>query len=334
MKRLHSLESRLSCLFFLLVSIPVTAQDEAKPPKPVDAPAVTTKFTLPEHALYPESLAYDPKTGRYFLSSLGQSRILCLEKDGTRHDFPVPAAAELASSVGMKVDAGRRRLWVCHGRYVLHEKHDELPARTGVLVLDLDEPKVVRSWSFPQKSDYHIFNDLALAADGTAYATTTLMGKVYHLDAESGEAEVILDLGDEGHNNGIALDPEGKTLFLVTGRTLSRLDLATRELAPLALPPGEGPGGDGLYWYDGSLVVVLPHSKRVARYFLNEARTAATRAETLVEGRSDWNYPTTGLLQGDAFLVVATSYASGFQRVEGAEQHGDVLIGSVSLKTE
>lgn len=334
MKRLHRFESRLSCLFFLLVALPATAQDEAEAPEPVDVPAVAVKFTLPEHALYPESLAYDPKTERYFLSSLGQSRILCLEKDGTRRDLPLPPGVELASSVGMKVDAGRRRLWVCHGRYVLHEKHDELPARTGVLVLDLDEPRVVRSWSFVQKSDYHIFNDLALAADGTAYATTTLMGKVYHLDAESGEAEVILDLGDEGHNNGIALDPEGRTLFLVTGRMLSRLDLATRELAKLTLPPGEGPGGDGLYFYDGSLLVVLPHAKRIARYFLNEARTAATRAETLVAGRSDWDYPTTGLLLGDELLVVATSYASGFQRAEGTEQHGDVSICSVPLQSE
>jgi sugar lactone lactonase YvrE len=52
-------------------------------------------------------------------------------------------------------------------------EHDELPARTGVLRFDIDEGKRIHAWSFPQESDYHIFNDLVVGPKGEVYATTT-----------------------------------------------------------------------------------------------------------------------------------------------------------------
>ncbi len=319
-------------LFFVLLpslaATPCAEGDEPEEAKP--AKGSVLKFTLPEHDLFPESIAFDPVSECYFLSSLGQSRIIRIKKDGSYEDFVATSDEGLLSSVGMKVDARRRALWVCYGRYSLHANQD-LPAETGLLEYDLEKGTLTHRWSFPQASSYHIFNDLALGAGGEVYATTTLIGKVYKVTPKSRVIEPILKLKPGGHNNGITLDPKGNYLFLTIDRSISRLNLTSGELTGLKMPRGEGMGVDGLYFYEGSLVAVMPRFNRVVRYFLDESLTTVELAKTLIQGHADFAYPTTGVIVGNKLVLVATSFADRPRKPDSGEQHGDVLIYELAL---
>jgi sugar lactone lactonase YvrE len=215
---------------------------------------LTLKFTIPEHDLYPENIAYDAISGSYFLGSLSHSRIIRIQDDGSYKDFVSSPETGLLSSVGMKVDLRQRVLWVCTGRFTLLADYDAAPAVTGVLKFNIDDGTLIGKWMLDQESDYHIFNDLALASSGDVYATTTMLGRVYRFPAEGDDMELVLQLDEGGHNNGIALDRDEKHLFLTIDRTIHKLDLESQEMIELAVPEDAALGTDGLYFYNNSLI--------------------------------------------------------------------------------
>lgn len=298
-------------------------------------------FTIPEHDLYPENVAYDSRSGDYFVSSMSHSRILRVHADGSYEEFVHGPAPGMEGTIGMKADAARRRLWVCSGRYTVFGGAEDKPARTGVLLFDLDDGTLIRSWLVDQPSPAHIFNDLVVAANGDVYATSTLFGKVYRISVDGegsaggegpgGEAmEIVLDT-PESHNNGITLGPDERYLFVTLGRSINRLDLKTGVLVELSVPHDADIGTDGLYYYDGSLIIVRPRYRQVARLYLNEALDSVYYVEPLADDSDGLVYPTTGVVAGDAFAFVATSYADVARNADSARQHDDVVIRTVSL---
>jgi hypothetical protein len=292
------------------------------------------KFTIPENDLYPENIAYDEVTGDYFLGSMSRSRIIRIRDDGSYGDFVSSPDSALTSSIGMKVDARRRALWVCTGRFSLFADYDTAPAKTGVLQFDIDDGTLKNSWLIEQETDYHIFNDVALSSNGDAYATTTLLGRVYRIPAEGGDMELLLQLDEGRHNNGIAVGADEKHVFLTVDRSISRLDLETRVLTELDVSEQGALGTDGLYVYGNSLVAVKPRFKQICQIFLADSGKAAERVEVLAQDHEDFAYPTTGVIVGDRLVFVATSYANVPRNTESAEQHPDVLIYEIELKTD
>ncbi len=292
------------------------------------------KFTIPEHDLFPENIAFDPVSRDYFLGSMGQSRILRIHPDGSYEDFVSGADTGLLSSIGMKVDAKRRVLWVCSGRFSLFADYDIAPARTGLVKFNVDDGTAVSHWMIDQDSDYHIFNDLTVAANGDVYATTTLLGRVYRWPADADTMELVLQLEAGRHNNGIVLGNDGKYLFMTVDRSIYRMELGTQNLIEITVPDDGALGTDGLYTCGNSLVSVKPRFKRIVQIFLNGDATAADRVVVLADGHEDFAYPTTGVIVGDKLVFVATSYANIPRVPDSVEQHGDVLIYEVTLETE
>jgi hypothetical protein len=304
---------------------PFDSSGQARAQAHVQSPGAEILFTIPEHDLYPENIAFDPRSGDYFLGSMGQSRILRIHPDGSYEDFVAGLEPVLQTTVGMKVDAQRRFLWVCTGRYTLFGGEAGAPSRTGVLLFNLDDGELLQSWLVDQPDPGHIFNDIALAPNGDAYVTTTLFGQVYRIRPDAEEMELLLDV-PENQTNGITLDPEGRYLFFTLGRTISRLDLRTRELTEIPVPDDAGAGTDGMYFLDGALVVLKPRLGQIARLVLNESLEGVERVEVLAQGDPSFVYPTTGVLVGDDLVFVATSYANVPRNVRSREQHPDVLI--------
>jgi hypothetical protein len=300
-------------------------------PPQQQAPSLQLLFTIPEHDLYPENVAFDPASGDYFLSSMGQSRILRIHPDGSYEDFARGLEPELQSSVGMKVDARRRRLWVCSGWWTLFGGSVEAPLRTGVLLFDLDSGELVKSWLIEQPSAGHIFNDLTLASNGDAYVTTTLFGRIYRVSPQMEAMELVLET-PESHNNGITLGPVGRYLFFTLDREISRLDRETGEVIQVQVP-GEGAlGSDGLYFVDGSLISVKPRYEQIVRLHLNDAMDGVDRVEVLADDPDMLAYPTTGVIVEDHLVFVATSYADVPRNPGATDQHGDVRILQVPIR--
>lgn len=292
------------------------------------------KFVIPEHDLYPESIAYDPVSGDYFLGSMSGPRILRIHSDGSYSDFLGGDADGLEGLVGLKADPTRRVLWACSGRYTVYGGNRTDSPRTGVFQFDLDSGEAIASHTEPQESPYHICNDLALSPAGDAYITTTLIGRLYHASPDLSEMRTLHQLDEGSNNNGVTLGgPRGGRLFIAIDRGIWRYELATGAFTAVDVPADAGlVGPDGVYYSDGSLVVVQPRASQVVRLDLDDTETRVTGAIVLAEGLPDFAYPTTGVLVGDTLVFVASSYADVPRQPGVADQHGDVFIHAVAIR--
>jgi hypothetical protein len=93
----------------------------------------TTAFVIHERDLAPEGIAYDPVDKKLYVSSLSKHKIVCVNHDGSVNDFKTSGQDGLGDTLGMKVDARRRILWVVSDMFAA----GAADARSGVYQYDL-----------------------------------------------------------------------------------------------------------------------------------------------------------------------------------------------------
>src|SRR5258708_10621413 len=71
-------------------------------------------FRIPQKDLITESIAYDPKTKSFFVSSVRKRKILRIDARGQVHDF---VTHDLSATGGLAVDSERRVLWASSSVY-------------------------------------------------------------------------------------------------------------------------------------------------------------------------------------------------------------------------
>jgi hypothetical protein len=275
----------------------------------------TVAFELAERDLFPESIAFDPADGAYYVGSMVKRKIVRVAADGTATDF-VPSKHEgLWDVLGMKIDPQRRELWLAtcnlgaNERPPMIDPEPESAGRTAVYRYDLRTAALIRRYE-PQSPPARLcFNDLVLTPDGSVLLSSG-PGGVWRI-AEGGSAAELLTPADGMLGNGIAVSDDGATIWLaVHDRGIVAIDRAT--MAARVLPVPEGPhlmGIDGLYTHDGTLVGVQNGTKvpRIVRATLSSDGKTVERVEILEEDDPRFAVPTTGVLVDDALVYVATS---------------------------
>ena len=93
---------------------------------------------LDDPGLHPEGVAIDPATGRVFVSSVRQQRVVEIAADGGVRDF-LPNSVGLDAVLGLAVDSARRLLWVTTGEVPEQQREplaaEELPLGLRLLVI-------------------------------------------------------------------------------------------------------------------------------------------------------------------------------------------------------
>src|SRR5688572_1103736 len=69
-------------------------------------------FTIPDTAFHAEGVGFDARSGRWFVGSVRQRRIVAVDAVGVVRDFAPAGSEGLAGVFGMAVDSARRMLWV------------------------------------------------------------------------------------------------------------------------------------------------------------------------------------------------------------------------------
>jgi hypothetical protein len=130
-------------------------------------PAVHTStpaFTGRDASLIPEGIAFDPRSGAFFLGSIARRKIVRIDLSSG----PSPGRVEerdlvatgLGGVLGLEVDSGRRLLWAAHnpvGRAARRE------GRAMLSAFDVDSGALVREVGL---TGAHLFNDVAKTAAG------------------------------------------------------------------------------------------------------------------------------------------------------------------------
>lgn len=283
-----------------------------RPPAAAPTPVTTGRaFVLTERDLLPESMAFDPATGSFFVGSMHRRKIVRRGPDGRVSDWAGPAQG-LWSILGIKLDPRAGELWAnsCN-------MGDELPmtppdsatvGRGALLRLRLADGAVIGRYEPPAAARPICFNDLALSRDGDVYVTAG-PGGLWRLAHGSNRLERILD-DSTRWLNGIATAPDG-TLY-VADDSLGPLlvDRATGRWRQLAARPGAAVRGiDGLYVHRGALLWIQNgvEPARVVVAPLDADGSRLRELRVLESGHPDYAVPTTGVVVGDTLFYIATA---------------------------
>ncbi|MBN2000007.1 SMP-30/gluconolactonase/LRE family protein [candidate division KSB1 bacterium] len=262
-------------------------------------------FTIPEKDLIPEGITYDPVDRCFYLGSLQKFKIIKIDAGGNISDFRVSRQDGLVPVLGMKVDAGRRILWVVTSYgFQRAGLPSGLLGTSGVFKYDLVEKKLLKKYMLPPK-ERHFLNDLTLDSTGTVYVTDWAKPAIYYISAGEDEIKKFCDLPRSP--NGIDISPDGKKLF-VAGSGIGVLDILSKRFTEFPHPPGSLLSGDGLYYYKNSLIAVQNADLgKISRFYLDENQEKIVAKQLLEAYHPLFDIPTTGVIVENLFFFIANS---------------------------
>jgi sugar lactone lactonase YvrE len=298
---------KASLLFALAISCSLAAGLDKYVPSSV-------AFTLEEKDLIPEGIAHDPRTGRFFLSSIFKEKVVAVDASGKSSDFIPSGRDGVMESLGLKIDEKNRRLWVMSNKTVADRR------LSAVHVFNADSGYLIKKFVLDQKEP-QLFNDLVLLRDGSAYITDTDAYRIYFVPADLSRLELFLP-SDELLNaaNGIAASPDGEILYVAALKHIILVDLRAKTMRPIGNPSAFPDSGiDGLYYHRGGLVAVVNGVKtlkdvHLARFALCSDGREIQGRTIIDQGNPLFNIPTTAVMTGDDLYCLAGTSLDVFLR--------------------
>jgi hypothetical protein len=276
----------------------------------------TVAYTLRERDLAPEGIAYDPLDKFFYVSSISKHKIVRLALDGSATDFKSSGQDGLGETLGMKVDAKRRYLWVTSDSFA----GDPKGSRFALYQYDLNTGALRFKHAAANIAEGFL-NDIALNSKGEAFTTNTSTGEVFRASPDRGGLELFLPRDSVGQANGIALSPDDKVLFVAGWIGVARVDIATKRFKLLSKPLNISDAGlDGLYFYKGALIGIQNpdlHPSRVVRFVLNPQWDTITSAEVLETYSPLAELPTTGTIVGDSLYFMGNTQIDKMKEHDG-----------------
>ncbi|HEX2234370.1 MAG TPA: hypothetical protein VHG69_13505 [Thermoleophilaceae bacterium] len=269
----------------------------------------TRVYTLPANAGNPEGVAFNRRTGAFYVSearpgSDGQSGRVWRGtlRDPTLEEFLPPDPARPAS-VGLKVHRGR--LYIAGGQ------------EGTVEVRRLSDKSLVARFALCEGC---FVNDLAVARNGDVFATESLQAPqvIYRIpassvDAGGGPVDPItvtppVTPAAGFNDNGIVLTRRDRFAIFVQSNTgkLFRLNTRTRQTREITVSGGELTNGDGLVLRGRTLYVVRNQNELIAKAKLNGRLTRARVVKQVTD--PTFEDPTTAALARGRLLVVNSDF--------------------------
>lgn len=252
--------SRLAlALVFVIASLAGLATAAYGAPRPAE-------YSLPGNAVFPEGVAFQDRTGYFFVSSTQDGTIFRGHvEDEAASVFLAGGLAGRTAATGLKVDE-EGRLFVSG-------------AGTGrMFVYDTASGALLASFQTTRTPTF--VNDVAVAKDGSAYFTDSLSPFLYRVfwNGSTWAMEEWLTFTGTplayvaGFNvNGVVATPDGKYLLVVQSNTgkLFRIAVDSKQVMEVDLGGGSVPAGDGLLLKGHRLYVVQNAFNRIAEVQLS-----------------------------------------------------------------
>jgi sugar lactone lactonase YvrE len=269
-------------------------------------------FTLPERDLLTEGIAYDPRTGAFFVGSVHHRKIVRVDRSGRVAEFIASARDGLWAPLGMRADSARGLLWVATAALPQMVGYDTADAgRSGLYAFDLATGALRRRYLVPRDGSAHALGDVVITRAGDVYASDSRAPAIYRVRAGADTLEEFVRSPLLLSAQGMAFDRTGQIMYLADySRGILRVDLATRDIQPM--PAADGVltlGIDGLYAVGDALIGVqngvAPY--RVVRLHLDREGRRVVAADVLERARPDYAEPTLGVVVGRALYYMANS---------------------------
>jgi sugar lactone lactonase YvrE len=273
--------------------------------------------SLGDSTLLAEDLAWDAAARRFLVSSIHRRKIVSVDTTGVVRDFVAPGTAGAWGFYGLAVDAPRGLLWASSAAGP--ESDVNAPAdsgRTALIAFRLANAKLARRVELRRTADRQVLGDITVGPDGTVYASESLGGAVYRLQAHADTLETLVRPGSFRSPQEPVLSRDGKTLYVPDySRGVAAVNLATKSVRWPAKPYTLASGGiDGLTRGGDRLIAVQngqsPH--RVLELSLDSRGDAITEWRVLEQGSPRLGEPNHGVVVGRNFWFIGDS---GWDRV-------------------
>jgi len=285
-------------------------------------PAGTASEAFEIQADYPmpEALAHDSGTGRTFVGTVRDGLILVHDPEhGALQRFAGPDDTPgLLAVFDLLVDAKRGHLWVATGGTgQFRGARNSNVGRSALLKLDLETGEKLGEYRVVPDGQAHLLGALALASDGTVYASDSSAPLIYRLRPGDDRPQPLVGNPAFAGLRGIALSADERRLYVADydlGIFFFELN-DEREGFALGIPETLNLGGiDGLYHWDGHLVAIQNGvtPQRVLRLELDDSGTRVANIATMAKALPEFDDPTFGTVAGDDLLFLAGSH---WQRV-------------------
>ena len=274
--------------------------------------------TLPLTGTLPEGVAYDSRTGDYFVGTVHQRTLYRRSANGKVTEVKLGPAEQIWSITGLKMDPRTRTLWIAMaGTTQMRSSSPELVGRSAILAYDVDKKRIRSRFELKENEPPHWLGDLTLSPAGEVFATDSRTAAIYRLDAASKKLEPWLTDERLVSPQGLVFAPNGTALYVADYTNgIWRVDTKSRTMSLLPVPEESTLLGiDGLYLHEGRLIAIQngtnPH--RIVAAQLDGSGKHITAVEILESNHRQFDEPTLGVIIGDELHYIATSQWGGFQ---------------------
>ncbi len=286
----------------------------------------------------PEALAHDPDSGRFFLGTVREGQIFS-SSDG--QDWTLLASPEthpeLMAVMGLAVDSERGHLWVATGalpQFRGFRQADD--GRTALVKLDLASGEMLAKHRIIPDGNPRLIGSLAVTADGVVYAADTRTPMIFRLGPDDSHPRPFFTHPNFASLRGLALSGDNSRLY-VADYELGIIIVSTGESTQawkLAVPETLNEAGiDGLYWWDGHLVVIQNGitPQRIMRLKLGEDGLGVAAVAPLVAALPQFDTPTFGVMVDDHLYFLAGSH---WHHVDGRGRNRAALPSVALMRTD
>ena len=256
--------------------------------------------SLPNSHRLVEGIAWDARTARLFAATVVGRALLVREARGWR----AIEGLEAGSLFGLAVDNRRRLLWAASG--VVEQTPNPETAFRGLIAVDLGNLRPVRRLAVPGEGSPA---DIAVAADGTVYASDPNTGAIYRAGPTDTALTILVRPGLLNSPQGLVPTPDGRRLYVSDyGYGLAEVHLSTGAVARLESDANTMLDGiDGLYPWRGGLIAIQNGTspRRILWLTLTPDGDRIAGVRVLESNHPDWGEPTLGVVRRGDFLYVA-----------------------------
>ncbi|MFP4207843.1 MAG: SMP-30/gluconolactonase/LRE family protein [Wenzhouxiangella sp.] len=290
---------------------------------------------LPEDLAMPEGIARDPASGRVFVGSVRDGRILARVNGEEWSVFAAPEMVEgLASVFALAVDSERGHLWVATGMAPQFEGFDpDAVSPSALIKLDLASGERIGHYRVASDSKAQLLGSMVVADDGTVYAADTRQPVVFRLAPDAEVLQPFFGNRNLSSLRGLALSGDNKLLYMADyeqGIFVLTTD-GSNQGWKLAVPETLNEGGiDGLYWWEGHLIAIQNgiSPQRVLRLELGPDGLGVVAVAPVLAALEVFDTPTYGVMEGSRLVMFSGSH---WQHVDGSGQPLGETLPTISL---
>ena len=251
-----------------------------------------------------------------------------------------PVGDEIRGFLGMRVDPERRVLWANWHQGNSSEGYDpEAPHWTGISKYNLDDGSLIREYAIAKTDDNHLFNDVAIAGDGSVDFTSFAHGVIYRIDSGTDEIEEYLRMPEDVWNNGIDMTPDESFCLLSATTGCSGSTWKPTNCSSFPLERASSSDGVTGSTSTGTVSSRSPatgektgeSSTGLSGCSFSEELDRVTGIDVLDEDHPLYASPTTGALVDDWFYYIATAQFGKFDE-DGDLAPWDELSDTYILK--